>query len=123
MKKLLTEAQLKKLLTVWQERLMLRDWRIELKVVPRGSMPDGRLAQCTTTPTRQLAKIDILRADHTPDTETDRDMEEDLVHELTHVHFPHLSGDEAGNNYVLFERGIEVISVCFVRAYRKGKKK
>ncbi len=113
--------QLRQRLSIWKKRLRLQDWRVDASIVRARELP-GRLAEVAPNVPRKMAEIKLQ--DPRDDQKGEpRDMEEDLVHELVHLHYPHVTPlnekHEASPEYALFEQGVELTSLCFVEAYRK----
>ncbi|WP_172369577.1 hypothetical protein [Sporosarcina jiandibaonis] len=118
-----TEEQLNERLAYWQEKLRLQDWIIELRIARSRNMMQDASAAVDWTLSRKMASINILdHIDYPNDIVGVRDMENDLVHELLHLHFAPIS-DHYGNNNDIYstfeEQAIESIAYGLIAAERK----
>jgi hypothetical protein len=95
--------QAQKLLTEWQKRLRLQDWRIHLGFARQAQMSDTQVTgNCRVFNPSKMAWITLLQpVDHYPYTDliTNKvgtvDTEHDLIHELLHItldKWPHDKG-------------------------------
>ena len=90
-----TTAQASKCLAKWQGILGLKDWRIELRIVPAAEMvnvdEDGTPAEAEVEPLSdlRLARLRLLRAKDCEKlgAEPATDHELCIVHELLHLHW------------------------------------
>lgn len=72
---------------VWQLRMGLRDWSVEIIVERKENMPDSKSGLCKFLVAKKSAKIYLLHpADADPEWINPYDIELTLVHELTHLH-------------------------------------
>lgn len=115
----MTQSQLKKLALVWQKRLRIQDWSIDVDFVDmeRPSIYGGANVQANF----HRAEIGINRSIH----EGDEQIEETLVHELLHVRFPHFN-EEFYEPFAVtdllgheLEVGIDMVSRALVEGFRK----
>lgn len=120
---ILTNDQLQERLVYWQEKLRLQDWLIEVSVKRGRDMLEESVACINWALGKKMATISILDpVDYPPNSMGSRDMENDLVHELLHLHFApindHFSDDN--NIYTTFEeQAIESIAFGLIEAERK----
>jgi hypothetical protein len=95
--------QAQKLLTEWQKRLRLQDWRIHLRFARQAQMSESQVTgNCRVFNPSKMAWITLLeKVDHYPYTDllTNEvgkvDTEHDIVHELLHItldKWPHDKG-------------------------------
>lgn len=119
---LLTQEQLQEKLVYWQEKLRLQDWILSVRIVRAKEMNAEYAAQVNWVLSKKMASIYILdQIDYPDDCMGERDMENDLVHELLHLHFAPLS-DHFSNNSDIYstfeEQAIESISFGLIEAER-----
>lgn len=106
------------LVAIWQQRLRLQDWDLDVNYV-RGYDMSDRLSygEIDVFQEKKFAKIDLLTAgDAFPGGYHGYDLERTLVHELLHIHLAPLRDD---SKMVFEEQAIHAISVALVDAYRK----
>lgn len=119
----MNEAELRELCTLWQKRLRLQDWNVRLEVV-EARVLNGAFANCRTALSEKSALIRFTDADDTSSADTEifggRDMEEDLVHELIHLHAEPFSPDDRDSTeYEAIEQAVGVLANCIVRMSRE----
>lgn len=119
----LSNEQLQERLAYWQEKLRLQDWIIEVKIKRGMDMMSETSACVNWTLSKKMATISILDPiDYPPNCMGERDMENDLVHELLHLHFAPIS-DHFGENRSVYstfeEQAIESIAFGLVETERK----
>jgi hypothetical protein len=117
----MTEKKLKRLCKEWQKRLRLRDWHVNLKVLPKEDMNDSFGE--TRTQIRHKAALIRIATGHGDDPLISTDYEQTLVHELLHLMFKgfdHLI-PRTGNEYNWLEASIELLAIALVEA-RRGEK-
>lgn len=97
----LSDEKLQQRCTEWQDVLNLKDWTVELAIIPQDQMPRvGAMGYCSMTPTRKDAQIRLLQANDYPALraagarlrDTAFEQERTLVHELLHIPFAALDG-------------------------------
>ena len=83
----LADQRLSKRLTVWQDRLDLRDWKISLVQSRRADLRPGTLGNIRWDEENKTARIRVLDANEypAPFEAAYSDMEFTLVHELIHL--------------------------------------
>ena len=83
-----TEEQTQEWLKVWQKRLRLEDWKIEVKIVRIWELEQGTLGHIDWSTPHHTAVIKVLNpADYElPAEKIAGDMELSIVHELVHLH-------------------------------------
>lgn len=119
----MNEAELKELCVLWQKRLRLQDWNVRLEVVSARDL-DGGFANCRMVLREKSALIRIVDpADSTSaDTEVvgERDVEEDVIHELLHLHAePFSPDDHDSTDYEAIEQAVGVLANSIVRIARE----
>lgn len=108
---ILDEIELLQRLKVWQERLRLQDWDIEASIRRASEMEGEVVGSVSWSLSRKQASISILDQNDYPDDRMGyRDMENDLIHELIHIHlapihehFGSLGNGEMNPMYTMFE--------------------
>lgn len=119
----LTDEQLQERLKYWKEKLRLQDWIIEVKLSRGRDMMEGTNACVNWVLYKKMALIKILDPiDYPGELMGERDMENDLVHELLHLHFAPINDHfgENGEVYNTFEeQAIESITSGLISAERK----
>lgn len=120
----LTQEQLEQKLRYWQKRLRLQDWIIEVRLVRERELDGDYAAQVNWVLPKKMASVHILdQIDYPPELMGERDMENDLVHELLHLHLApiHEHFGEGNSLYSMFEeQAIESIAFGLVDAERNG---
>jgi len=83
-----TEDQAQDWLRLWQKRLRLEDWKIDVKIVRIWDLEQGTLGHIDWSTTHHTALIKVLNpADYElPPDKIPADMELSIVHELVHLH-------------------------------------
>lgn len=83
-----TEEQTQDWLKLWQKRLRLEDWKIEVKIVRIWDLEQGTLGHIDWSTPHHTAVIKVLNpADYElPADKIPADMELSIVHELVHLH-------------------------------------
>lgn len=122
------DAELQAGLAKWRKILRLQDWDLFAELVSAADM-DGATGKCYALPTKQCARISMLRREDFRDPCRDRgvaigdgDMERVLVHELIHAHMRLMYPDDwetlEGN---IQERFVETMAQCFVALDRRDR--
>jgi hypothetical protein len=95
-----TNEQVHDWLHLWQKRLHLEDWKIEVKVVRIWDLEQGTLGHIDWSIPHKTATIKILNpADYElPKDRIPPDMELSIVHELVHLHLSALPLNKASRN-------------------------
>lgn len=122
-----TDEQLKSLCALWQKRLRLRDWRIDVRFVDSGELPDQGGGTCQPHPPDRTAVIKILRPDSYNATSDFYkafpdvfDVERTLIHELLHIPLDGIveAGDEVEEfRHRAQEQAIEQITDALYNGY------
>lgn len=116
-----TEEQLRQKCLEWQRRLRLQDWIVKVRMCRQHELPVGSLAHVHYVVEKKMATVRITDpADYPPDSMFPYDMENSLVHELLHLHFAPLTGDESS---VEEEQAIECITSGLLTALRSDSAK
>lgn len=118
----LSQEELEQKLSYWQKRLRLQDWLIEVRIARVREMDQDCAAQVNWVLPKKMATIYVLdQIDYPPDITGERDMENDLVHELLHLHLAPIH-DHYGKDcsmYSMFEeQAIESIAFGLVDSER-----
>ncbi|WP_433956986.1 hypothetical protein [Cytobacillus horneckiae] len=120
---ILTEEQLREKLKYWVKILRLQDWIIEVKIARGKDMLENASACVNWTLSKKMASIKVLDPiDYPDDVMGERDMENDLVHELLHLHLAPINDYFNNNNdfYNTFEeQAIESITSGLIAVVRK----
>lgn len=88
MPSVVTEEQAQDWLRLWQKRLRLEDWKIEVRIVRIWELERGTLGHIDWSTPHHTALIKVLSpADYElPPDKIPADMELSIVHELVHLH-------------------------------------
>lgn len=120
---ILDKEQLEERLSHWQSKLRLQDWIIEVSIARGRDMMENTSACVNWTLSKKMASIKLVDPiDYPDDVMGVRDMENDLVHELLHLHFAPINDHFNNNNdvYNTFEeQAIESISFGLIKSERK----
>jgi hypothetical protein len=86
--RLVTDEQVHDWLRIWQKRLRLEDWKIDVKIVRIWELEQGTLGHIDWSAPHKTAVIKVLNpADYElPKDKIPQDMELSIVHELVHLH-------------------------------------
>lgn len=109
----MTQSKLEKLLKLWQKRLRLQDWDIEIALVPKVEGVEGMSMVFGGTmcrPSMMEASVQILN------NLEDYDTELTLVHELLHVVFGGMQPPDGLFDH-MFEVGVEKVARTLMGAY------
>lgn len=109
----------------YQEALRLRDWIVEVRIVPLSEMPSGIQARVDWNLLRKSAVIRLLRPlDFRRRREFSgaQDMELDIVHELCHLHLAPLGVESGTPEDTAQEQAIEALSQAYVALVRGRRK-
>jgi hypothetical protein len=117
-----TEAELKELCALWQKRLRLQDWNVRLEVVEAREL--AGFANCRSSLREKTALIRIVDVADSTSSDTEifggRNVEEDLVHELIHLHVEPFSPDDRDSTeWEAIEQAVGVLANCIVRLSRE----
>jgi hypothetical protein len=95
-----TEDQAQDWLKLWQKRLRLEDWKIEVKIVRIWDLEQGTLGHIDWSTPHHTAIIKVLSpADYElPPEKIPADMELSIVHELVHLHLSVLPLNKTSRN-------------------------
>ena len=83
-----TDEQAEDWLKLWQKRLRLEDWKIEVKIVRVWELERGTLGHIDWSTPHHTAVIKVLSPEdyELPADKIPADMELSIVHELVHLH-------------------------------------
>lgn len=111
------------LLSEWQERLGLQDWKI--KLVPDCKPEDMALEDCagctTWTESIKTARIEIIDPKHYGDRIVAFDFEKTLIHELLHLKTCLVSSDVSDLQERYMHQMIDDLARAFVDAKQKRR--
>ncbi len=95
-----TEEQAQDWLRLWQKRLRLDDWKIEVRIVRIWELERGTLGHIDWSTTHHTALIKVLSPlDYElPPDKIPADMELSIVHELVHLHLSVLPLNKSSRN-------------------------
>ena len=121
---ILTQSQLTKKCREWQKVLRLQDWDIEVKIVREWDFVNkGSIGEVGRNNQHKSATIRILHPiDYDPCNYGPQDMEEDLVHELLHLHFLSEMFDLEPKMEIQYEQAINRVSEALVKLNREAGK-
>ena len=87
-------------LHLWQKRLHLEDWKVEVKIVRIWDLEQGTLGHIDWSVPHKTAVIKVLNpADYElPKEKVPADMELSIVHELVHLHLSALPLNKSSRN-------------------------
>ena len=118
------KKQALKLLSEWQERLGLNDWRIKLyyKCKPDEMMLDNAAGCTEWSETVRTARIEIIAPKYYGERVVDFDFEKTLVHELLHLKTCLVSDKVNELQARYMHMMIDDLARAFVDAKRNGNK-
>src|SRR6476660_10640149 len=87
-------------LHLWQKRLHLEDWKVEVRIVRIWDLEQGTLGHIDWSAAHKTAVIKVLNpADYElPKDKVPADMELSIVHELVHLHLSALPLNKSSRN-------------------------
>jgi len=99
-KPVVTDEQVHDWLHVWQKRLRLDDWKIEVKIVRIWELEQGTLGHIDWSIPHKTATIKVLNPSdyELPKDKIPADMELSVVHELVHLHLSVLPLNKSSRN-------------------------
>jgi hypothetical protein len=113
--------QLKQRCGVWQQRMRLQDWSVELVFRSRAEMPSGRSGECKFLLAKKTAIIYLLDPAVADRSWLEYDPELTLVHELTHLHLApwniYFSADDQDAE-LLLEQAVHALSTSLYQGWR-----
>lgn len=116
-----TEEQLEAKCAEWQKVLRLEDWTVDLHLKRERDFSNRDCnAEISLNEQNKIAFIKVIDpVDYQPGQIRSHDMEEDLVHELLHIHFWPLTRGEEGEN-LAEEQAINMIAKALIQISRRG---
>jgi hypothetical protein len=116
-------------LAKWQKLLRMQDWDLTVHLVGRIDLPDNRLGQVRRIRDKQLAAVDLLRADDWREMDGEGGQsvgpvsewchETALVHELIHAKMLLFEPKDFDSlEWNLCERFVEDMAQCYIRLER-----
>jgi hypothetical protein len=120
----MTDEQLKSLCKLWQKRLRLQDWRIDVRLVDSGELGNSE-GGCRAFRDDKLAIIKVLKPDAVDRTDDyfkafpeTYSVERILVHELLHIPLEGILNPDANDHEkVAEEQAVNQITNALVEAY------
>jgi len=99
-KPVVTDEQVHDWLHIWQKRLRLEDWKVDVKIVRIWELEQGTLGHIDWSIPHKTATIKVLNpADYElPKDKIPADMELSIVHELVHLHLSVLPLNKSSRN-------------------------
>lgn len=99
-KPVVSDEQVHDWLHVWQKRLRLEDWKIDVKVVRVWELEQGTLGHIDWSIPHKTATIKVLNPSdyELPKDKIPADMELSVVHELVHLHLAVLPLNKSSRN-------------------------
>jgi len=99
-KPVVTDEQVHDWLHIWQKRLRLEDWKVDVKIVRIWELEQGTLGHIDWSIPHKTATIKVLNpADYElPKDKIPADMELSIVHELVHLHLLVLPLNKSSRN-------------------------
>lgn len=116
-----TQEELQEKLEIWQKRLRLQDWIIQVRIVREREMKlEGCQAEVSWTLENKTATIRMLDPlDYPPDSNIQQDMEDSLIHELLHLHLAPITGQDVDGVFrIAEEQAIESITSGIIACIR-----
>ena len=102
---------------IWQRRLRLSDWDVEVKIVRKRQLVENRLAQISIEWHHKHAIIEMMDPiDWHDEHGRLQDHEFEIVHELLHLHTGAMHDDLDSRAE---EQAINCIAGALIKAYRK----
>ena len=97
---IVTNEQVHDWLHLWQRRLRLEDWKVDVKIVRIWDLEQGTLGHIDWSIPHKTATIKVLNpADYElPKDKIPMDMELSIVHELVHLHLSALPLSKGSRN-------------------------
>jgi hypothetical protein len=97
---IVTDTQVHDWLHLWQKRLRLEDWKIEVKIVRVWDLEQVTLGHIDCSVPHRTATIKVMNpADYElPQDKIPADMELSIVHELVHLHLSALPLNKSSRN-------------------------
>lgn len=116
-----TQEQLIEKCAEWQKVLRLQDWTVDLQLKRERDFTNKDCnAEIGLNEQKKIAFIKVIDpVDYQPGQIRFQDMEEDLVHELLHIHFWPLTRGEEGEN-LAEEQAINIIAKALIHISRRG---
>lgn len=124
----MTDEQLKQCCEVWQRRLRLRDWRIDVRFGDNTEL-DGNEGTCKAFRDDRLAIIRVIKQEAFDQTDDyykafgdTFDAERILIHEMLHIPFEGIFNVEAEKHEdVAQEQAINAVTNALYEAYSGGE--
>jgi hypothetical protein len=95
-----SKEQLHDWLQLWQKRLHLEDWKVEVKIVRIWDLEQGTLGHIDWSAAHKTAVIKVLNPTdyELPRDKVPADVEHSIVHELVHLHLSVLPLNKSSRN-------------------------
>jgi hypothetical protein len=119
-KPVVTDEQVHDWLHVWQKRLRLEDWKIDVKIVRIWELEQGTLGHIDWSIPHKTATIKVLNPSdyELPKDKIPADMELSVVHELVHLHLSVLPLNKSSRNAE--EQVVSMIADALVSLEHEG---
>lgn len=117
----MTIEELRERCTVWQERLRLQDWDVDLRVVRQWEVPNS-FGTCSTHREKRHALIKVLDTvdDGDPADTEEYEPERTLIHELLHLHFDPFAAKDGTPAEIAQHQAIYALSCALLALDRKA---
>lgn len=121
----MNDRDLQDLCKVWQERLRLQNWRIDVRFAGSSEMHGDAQGSCTVFSENHMAVIRLLKPEGYDATNSfieafpdDTDPERILIHELLHIPFDRIIDvDAEGFMLIAQEQAINQVTDALFAAY------
>jgi hypothetical protein len=113
----MTTEALRRLARKWQDRLGLRDWKVEVQFWDRKQLGEF-YGEVMVNRKRRVADVRVLKPKDWPKSETELDdesIERTVLHELLHVWFNPLEREDDSENEIAIEQAINALCVALLR--------
>jgi hypothetical protein len=112
----LTLSFLRRICRLWQKRLHLQDWDVQIVFTRMFDMTEGKQGTISYNTEKKAAKIEILTPGDYPNSSTFRpqDIEQCVVHELLHLHCSGFDSDLTSLQQTSEEQMLNALAAAFV---------
>jgi len=116
-------TELKRMVTIWAERLQVQDWTLKVRFARPDEVESGWGFCYPNAHTREAEIVIVNPADYAEEDRKDatKDVEVFAVHELSHLHFAPFATQEGSALETLEETIISTISRLLVAIDRKDE--
>lgn len=118
----MTDAELQALLSDWQVRLRLQDWKLEARFGRYHDLGSGRAGTIEWNLERRGARIKVLLPEDEEPGGMEVSPEHVIVHELLHIHFRHYEPPNESVENTCFEQALNAVADAFMALKREGER-